>query len=342
MDKDKRDAILNGIRGASELHEQFGFLKTLKDGKEGIDVFQVISNLNIPLLCRPLDGLLGLYNSTPLGILVTTNRRLPIQRFTAAHELGHHVLAHKESYDSGKSIKLARQSIKEIYGGDNSNQIDKQSIMQCPFQEIEAEAFASEFLLPKWLLIAMIKRQGLGKSDLKKPEIVYQLSLRAGVSYEAMLVCLLSNNMISRSTMISVKKITPKKSKLDFLEKIKSLDPWADVHLLTEKDNGLKIFASPEDTVIIELCEHLSGGYIWSKPETANGLELIEDERSDLQSNYIGGEPFRKITIRGKKLIDLKLKESRQWEEDTQPINNFEVTLDFSGKEIGLPRVTRQ
>jgi len=339
---DKRDAILNGVRAATELHEKFGYKKTLKDGQEGIDVFQAISNLELPLLCRPLEGLLGLYSSKPVGILVTTNRRLPVQRFTAAHELGHHVLGHKESYDSGDSIKLARQSIKESCSNENTTKKNKQRVMECPLQEVEAEAFASEFLLPKWLLIAMIKRQGWGRLDLKKPEIIYQLSLRAGVSYGAMLICLLSNNMINRSTMANAKETTPKKSKLDLLGEIDSLDPWADAHLLTEKDNGLKIFGSPEDTVIIQLCEHLSGGYIWSKPEKNDLLELIGDERSDSKKSFIGENPLRKIVVRGKNLINLKLMERRQWEKDTKPINSFEVTLDFSGKEEGLPRVNRQ
>ncbi len=319
-----RDATLNGVRAASELHEKLGLRKTLKSGIENIDVFQTISDLDLPLLCKPLENLLGVYISKPnKGILVTTNRRLPIQRFTAAHELGHHVLGHEESYDSEDSMGLARQRV-----------------MQSPLYEIEAEAFAAEFLLPKWLLIAMLKRQGWGKSDLGSPETVYQLSLRAGISYEATWRCLHTNNLINQSTMEILKNTPPKVSKLAVLGDITPVDSWADAYFLTEKDNGSKLIASQEDTVIIQLSEHTSGGYVWSTPENNNSIDLINDERIK-QQNFIGGQSVRKIALRGKNISQLKMKEYRQWEDGSNPINNFNVTLDFSGKEVDLPRVTR-
>lgn len=321
-----RDAILNGVRSATELHEELGLRNQMKEGKNYIDVFQAITDLDVPIICRPLDNLLGVYKGKPdKGILITTNRRLPIQRFTAAHELGHHILGHGESYDSEDSINLARQSVR-----------------QCPFQEIEAEAFAAEFLLPKWLLIAMIKRQRWGRSDLTKPSTVYQLSLRAGVSYEATWRCLEGHHLINRSTAETLKNTPPKESKLAILGDIPASDPWADAHLLTEKDTGAQIVASPEDTVIIQLFEHISGGYMWSQPESDTSFVCIRDERNRPNNKFIGSDPMRKIALRGDRLTKLWMKEHRQWEEGVSPINNFQVTLDFSGKEVGLPRVARQ
>ena len=81
------------------------------------------------LLFRPLRGLLGAYLGQPsfprAGIIVSTQRDLHVQRFTAAHELGHMVMGHEPSLD-GEEIGLWR--------GESSNP-----------QEVEADAFASEF-----------------------------------------------------------------------------------------------------------------------------------------------------------------------------------------------------
>ena len=51
-----------------------------------------IKAFKITVLFRPLEGLLGAYVPTPnsAGMLVTTQRDHHVQRFTAAHELGHH------------------------------------------------------------------------------------------------------------------------------------------------------------------------------------------------------------------------------------------------------------
>ena len=55
---------------------------------------------DIPVMFRPLKNLLGAYIDDPgQGVMVTTQRQLPVQRFTAAHELGHAALGHEASLD---------------------------------------------------------------------------------------------------------------------------------------------------------------------------------------------------------------------------------------------------
>ena len=98
----------------------------------------------MPLLLRPLDGLLGAYLNAPSqGILVTTQRPMSIQRFTAAHELGHCHLNHQPSLDDEASI-LRRMPANFDPGHD--------------YQELEADAFAVAFLMPKWLLAIEVTR----------------------------------------------------------------------------------------------------------------------------------------------------------------------------------------
>jgi len=81
---------------AGRLHRQLGSQDWVKREGGNIDVFSAILLLDVPLLLRPLKGLLGAYLREPTpGVLVTTERSLSIQRFTAAHELGHCLLKHE-------------------------------------------------------------------------------------------------------------------------------------------------------------------------------------------------------------------------------------------------------
>ena len=81
-----------------------------------VDVFGAIHAIDLPLLLRPLQGLLGAYLRDPApGVLVTTQRPMSIQRFTAAHELGHFSLRHDPSLDD-ESI-LRRMPIGRTAGG---------------------------------------------------------------------------------------------------------------------------------------------------------------------------------------------------------------------------------
>lgn len=326
----KRDAVLTGIRAASELHERLGLRDRLIRSREGVDIFGVIHEMELPLLFRPLRDLLGAYivRGEDKGILVTTNRRLPVQRFTAAHELGHHFLGHAESHDDDKTIQLARD-ISDV----------------SPMQEVEAEAFAAEFLLPKWLVYSVVKNQNWSLSDLTSPDIVYQLSLRLGTSYKATCFALNSHNFVRHQDLVALGTIQPKTLKNKVLQHLSSGEPHADAFSLNANDSGCHIHAGPEDTIVINLPEHSTSGYCWvvdSQP--GSRIELLDytitRPKGDKEKVEFGKITNRRIAFRSKSQINLKLRESRKWE-SKEPINTFEVSIDFFGKEVGLPRVAR-
>ena len=155
---------------ASRLHRDLAIQAKVARGSGRVDVYGTIAKLGVPLLFTKLDGLLGAYYREPSpGVLVTTRRPLSQQRFTAAHELGHHWLGHAPSLDD-KSI--LRRAPFQARSGDN-------------LQEVEAEAFAAAFLLPRWLLDWYCARQGWTDADLRDPALVYQLALRVGTSFKA-------------------------------------------------------------------------------------------------------------------------------------------------------------
>jgi IrrE N-terminal-like domain len=117
---------------------------------------------------QPLDKLIGAYlPGEEVGVLITTKRPLPVQRFTGAHELGHSYMRHKPSLDDENILRRAPFS--------TSGRLDR--------QEREADAFASMFLTPAWLLALNLERQGWTAHDLENPSKVYQASLRIGTSY---------------------------------------------------------------------------------------------------------------------------------------------------------------
>jgi hypothetical protein len=88
---DSRAAILTGAKAAHTLHRDLGIRDQIeRSGGGRVDVFGAIAKLGATLMFQPLDNLLGAYlPSDELGVLITTKRPLPVQRFTGAHELGH-------------------------------------------------------------------------------------------------------------------------------------------------------------------------------------------------------------------------------------------------------------
>jgi hypothetical protein len=166
-------AVRNGSMAAARLHLQLSTKEKMEAHGGSIDVFGASLAISLPLLLRPLKGLLGAFLPEPVpGVLVTTERPLSIQRITAAHELGHFRLDHLPSLDD-ESI-LRRMAMPNAAGMFGHN-----------MQEVEADAFAVAFLMPRWLIEWHCRRQGWLARDLLAPLNVYQLSLRLGTSYEA-------------------------------------------------------------------------------------------------------------------------------------------------------------
>jgi len=283
MNSATREAILRGIEGAAETHEAFRTREKHGDGLRAIDIFALIEDLQIPLEFKELDDLLGAcvrVSSTEVGILVTTQRDLHMQRFTAAHELGHFVLEHEGSLD--REVRMP---------GDTNGRDPR---------EVEADAFAAEFLMPKWLVKgAAVRRDWWTEDCLQKPESVYQLSLRLGASYEATCWGLASHDVIPRVTAEALigngKRLKEVKSRA--LRGVALSDPWADVWLLGAGDNGGQLEAGPHDVFIVELEEGASAGFRWDiSTATSEGFTLLEDT-SAFDRTVVGGASRRRIVL---------------------------------------------
>ncbi len=84
----------------------------------------MVESLGLWLAFFPLDGLLGGYLPEGKGgVLITTERPVPIQRYTAAHELGHWRLdgGHDAALDTESDVlgrtDIERETLAQVFAG---------------------------------------------------------------------------------------------------------------------------------------------------------------------------------------------------------------------------------
>ncbi len=315
-----RAAIMNAVLEADRLHQQFDTESRADSGDGRIDVYNMFLERGIPLMFQPLDGLLGAFIDDPRpGVVVTTQRQLPVQRFTAAHELGHAVLRHSPSLDN-EDI-LARMPFV------NSERYD--------IQEIQANAFASQLLMPQWLIAKHMERQAWRPADLTRPEVVYQLSLRLGASYSATCHALVRHKVVQESACEELLAIQPRAIKQRLAEPHEPPNWYGDVWRITERDDGLRLEGSRSDLIVLNLTEHSGSGYLWQFDDLSRiGLSVVWDARSEKgSSDSIGGSVVRTVvaeTQDGAKGA-IQLCEVRPWQANGDPLHSIDLDVDLSG-----------
>jgi hypothetical protein len=323
----RREAFLEGAQSAARLQERLGVRADVEARAGSVDVFGAIIALGTPLIFRPLEGLLGACIPGP-GIIISTERPLPVQRFTGAHELGHIALGHDISLDGEEMLTRM---------GDNGGP------MSTPDVEVAADSFASTFLLPKWLLQLHARRQGWNRASMSDPRIVYQLSLRAGASYRATCIALERHDIIDATTREALLATAPRTIKAELLDGLPVANFFPDVWLLTERDEGSTIEGQPDDLFVLRLAEQGGAGYLWTTEGLAqSGFAILRDRREIPPPEMaIGGPVTRALTARrseparGSFALELR----RPWLKTGAPLAALRVAYDLQGKEIGLPRV---
>ncbi len=316
---DVRAAIMNAVLEADRLHKQFDTKGRADRGEGRIDVFGMLVHRDIPVMFRPLDKLLGVFidDGAP-GVMVTTQRQLPVQRFTAAHELGHAVLGHEPSFD--KEDILARSPF-----GDQHYDL----------QEIQANAFASELLMPRWLLANHMQRQKWAPTDFADPDVVYQLSLRLGTSYSATCHTLLYHKVIKQTVSDDLLAVKPRAIKKRLASPYEPEHWYGDVWLITERDDGMVLEGSRSDLVVLRFMEHSGSGYVWQLGDLADaGLAIVQDGRAaDPDKELIGGGVFRTVIAESRDGASghVRLREVRPWQAAGKPLHSLELDVDLSG-----------
>lgn len=318
----RRDEILRAIAEANRLHAKHDSQARAESGEGRVDVFGMLFDRDIPVMFRPLKNLLGAYIDTPdQGVMVTTKRPLPVQRFTGAHELGHAALGHEASFDDEEILE------RPIFAADTNGDP----------REDQANTFAAELLTPQWLIVHHMRRQGWRRDSFNDPVAAYQLALRMGSSYSATCYALAECGAINRSARDRLLQVKPKAIKQSLVRN-HTPEHWrGDVWLVTERDNGMVLEGSRSDLVVLRFREHAGSGYVWQFGDLADaGLAVVEDGRTSEASNqHVGGIVFRTVVIEAQPQVraggHINPREVRPWQPQGRPLHTFNLDVDLSG-----------
>lgn len=306
-----RVSILRGMKAALGLLHDLGLDRGDRRANR-IDVFDSIDRTGAALMFQPLDKLLGAFmkQDGAAGIILNTERPLGMQRFTAAHELGHLTLDHDPHADDEGILRRGPTP-------------DGRMFKSVAPQEREADAFASYFLLPPHLITAQMQAQGWDVHSFSSPETVYQASLRFGTSYSGAVYGLERERVIGAGLRRELLKTRPQTLKLALLDAQPLPNPRrSDVWHLTEKDEGAVIEAGRDDLFLLRLNEATGAGYVWTFDELREaGFAILKDGREPVPEGQIGAPTVRRVLARAKAPLrdTLRLTECRPWDPDDHP-----------------------
>lgn len=281
----------------------------LESGRR-IDVFKVIEDQRIWLMFQPLGRLYGFFEriGSEAGIVVHSGHPLSLQRFTAAHEFGHYVLGHLVSVDSEEKLQ------------DSSDDPD----------EVAAQAFASDFLMPMALVNRAVDRLGLRLTIGRlSAEGAYQLALELGSSYAATVTQLVALKIIGKSLGHRLKAIRP----LDIKISIAGARPEssrADLWKVT-KGQDRDVILGMADQLLVEVPEVPTSGYRWALVHSPHGLDLTSDDlrRPPDASDTVGGSTLRRFVLTAispvDSFVDLQLR--REWESDGKAVDSLHLDV---------------
>ena len=319
----RRAEILRAISEAATV------LDTAPPGaRTSFDVIGAVADRGVPLLFRPLDKLWGAFitvNDEERGIIVTTKLGLPVQRFTVAHELGHLLLGHRTSLDetvgfAGRNAPASRSA-----------------------HEAAADTFASELLAPKRLLLASAQRHGWARDELHQPRNVYQLSLRLGVSYQAVCWALVTSKVLTSIESRQLQDTPVKTLKQELAPAGSITNSWADVWALTAADSDTFIEAGSDDLFAVHVEDHASAGYVWRLVDADAEVEVVGERPPHLEQPCYGARSGRVSYVRFKTpgVHHLVFEHVRPWSRAT--LARIRIDVDGYGKEReGWARRTRR
>ncbi len=244
---------------AAELHADLDL-----DLTRPIDVFEAIKRVGLVLAFAPLGRVSGLYlpEQPTQGILLHQGHPRTRQRYTAGHELGHHMFGHASEID-----------------GDLEAALQRADVQAWPDAEKEAEAFGAWFLMPRRLMKRGLRE--IGVSRPRDPLDVYALSLWLGTSYTATARQLAVVRLAAAADVNAWVKVQPRTLKQTLAGELAPDDMRNDVWWLDARHNRNPIDARPGDRLVLTLEEIPSAGYSWRFSELPAGVRLLADSYQD-------------------------------------------------------------
>lgn len=220
---------------------------------EPIDVFKIVQDEGIWLVSKPLGaGLYGFYlrEGDATGIVVNANHPETLQRYTAAHELGHHVLGHESHLDGPDDVKGP--------------------IERARANELAAQVFAGNLLMPLQAVNRALRRQGVARQASPTAAQAYMLARDLDVSFSAAVWQLVNLRRLNHQAADNYVRAGAAAIKRE----LRSGDHpegnnRADLVLLDQRSNGLAAVCRIGDELRVRLPENPSTGYQWRLREPA-------------------------------------------------------------------------
>lgn len=322
---------------ASAILRDSGALDRVKHGGyTRIDPFKIATDADLAVMKRPLDTLLGGFvRDERSGILINTERPAGQVHMTCAHELGHYFLGHGTTFD---------------------DEFDNDA--EAPYIERQADWFAYNLLIPRFLVIDLMRRKGWRPMDLQRPEVLYQLSLRLGTSFTATYWTLRSLELIRLGAGEQHALLKTPLQRLKRQLAASGVDETlTDVWLLDDRDRDRVLEPRVGDRFIVDLPNHASAGYLWSLEELAAEGFTLRPLALD-ESHLAGGSPDETIVGGGSTLrysletedvesavlarrLSLRFAERRPWRPN-EVSDSVELSTEFEILRHGLDERSRE
>jgi Zn-dependent peptidase ImmA (M78 family) len=325
-----RTELLEAAQRAGKLTIEYGFKDRIsKDGYTRIDPFVLAEAVELTVLVRPLPKLLGAFlleDDVP-GILLNSERPIGMIRLTCAHELGHYFLGHEPHLD--EDIEYSKTAA---------------------LTERAANEFSYHLLMPRWLIAKVMTRKRWGVKSLFDPVVVYQLSLRLGVSFTAMVWSLNAHRLLSSGDAMRLATIKPIDIKTSLVPEKTALPKEADVWLLDPEDEETILEPRADDRFLLRLPSHAAAGYMWSAQEARQAGFTIKPVLLDPETTpkpegpvVVGApasltyivEPAAEI-VASHRPVSWTLVERQPWNPTSEPAAQLDMRTQFDDLLEGL------
>lgn len=225
-----------------------------------VDIFRIVQELGIWLNSRPLGNLFGFYlrQDDALGVCLNAAHPETLQRYTCAHELGHHLLGHESNLDDAADI--------DGLGGGT------------PAQERAAQVFAGNFLMPLGLVNRVLRRLELYGRSLTATD-VYEVSRELDVSYTAAVWRLRALNRLDGPTAAAFATAGAAAAKRVLRGGPPPGSARADLWVIEKAGDDLIGKCRVGDEILLRLVENRSTGYVWQidEPTSTNSIAATEE-----------------------------------------------------------------
>ncbi|MBT2748300.1 MULTISPECIES: ImmA/IrrE family metallo-endopeptidase [unclassified Lysobacter] len=322
--------IMAAARRASEVYRDSGAKgRVEQEGYTRVDPFLIAGKERVPVLLRPLDKLLGAFiRDDASGILINSERSAGLIHMTCAHELGHYFMGHDSTADD--SLDYGPQAARH---------------------ELEADWFAYQLMVPRALLAHVMRRKGWTMQSLADPRLLYQLSLRLGISYTAAAWSLARHKLMAPAEVKRLINVQPLAIKEELLAG-QAFDARKEVWLLDERDRDSVLEPRAEDRIVVRFSSHASAGYLWALDELASeGFQIRPTRASSKEGistdSVFGGPTTAEFLLAhdtagvNDSPAVLAMEEVRPWAKET-PANTFEARTSFENIAPGLTSIAKQ